>query len=215
MTGFLHRALQLDLAVFTDLAKLWPLWVATPLLIVGLSLAGFGSRGVGKRLMIAGVAALAGWAIAAHAPGWLPFSVASSVLALSLGATSFLAPTFGAMIVGAGGGVWLGARFHPADHRLLTQVVLATIVGIGAGFGARRIAALLSAVCGAVLTTVAAIALLPLAQQESLAEYPAAPLLPMVVIATAGAAFQIAWSPRKRKSDHRDVHQSDADRRAA
>ncbi|AKU91465.1 hypothetical protein [Vulgatibacter incomptus] len=191
------RAEALDLRAIGEAANLWPWWLALPLLAVGLLVCGFGSRGPGKRVVVAALAGGVAWQLGGMLPSWLSSASLPWLPAAIFAAVGLVLPSLGAAAGGALVGAWLGTRLGPEERRLYVQLAAGLALGVAAMVAARRIAAIASATAGAIVATVAAIALLPAPVRETLAKYPAAPLLPMVVIAIAGAAFQIA---RKKRS---------------
>lgn len=195
------RIASLDPTVIGDAARLWPLWMAALLFVVGIYLAGFGSRGVGRRLTIGALAAIAGASLTGLLPPWVPGRDVPAVLAVAFGILGMLSPAAGAGAAGAFAGAWIAHRFPSGDHRGYVQLGCGLALAVALACANRWIAAVATAVAGSIVMVTAGISLLPTPLQASLASYPAAPLLPMVVIACAGAAFQLARpSPEKRKA---------------
>jgi len=204
-----------DLRQLAEAGATWPWWTAASILLIGFVLAGFGSRGPLRRATMALAAGTVGWILFARMPEWIPGIGTHWGAAVILGIAGMLFPRLGAAAAGALVGGAIGAAISPGSDmaRLSGTVVFA----IGAAVAARRIAAVASAVVGAIMMTVSAIALLPDGLRASLAPYPAAPLLPLVVIACAGAAFQIGGGSRRKKpaSRRREPEDDDADDRRA
>lgn len=192
------RLQRADPSLLVELAKSWSSWGGVAALGFGLFAAGFGSRGIGRRVAIGSITFAIGWTIGAHLPlvGLPKFS--AWIAAGAFGAAGFFTPAAGAAAAGAFAGAWLGAVLFSSGPRPLLQLGFGFLFGMAAAFMSRRIAAVATAIVGAVLAVVGAIALLPGPLQDTLATYPAAPLLPIVVIASAGAAYQLARRPPLR-----------------
>ncbi|HWV37505.1 MAG TPA: hypothetical protein VN033_03405 [Vulgatibacter sp.] len=206
----------LDLRQLAEAGAAWPGWIAASILAVGLVLAGFGSRGALRRGTMALAAGTVGWLLFARIPAWLPGIDGHWSGALALGIAGFLFPRFGGAAAGALIGGAIGAALSP--EKPIAQLTGVVVFSIAAAVAARRIAAVASALIGALMSTVAAIALLPDGLRATLAPYPAAPLLPMVVIACVGAAYQIggrSWKKKPAKERHEPYADDVAARRAA
>jgi len=207
----------LDLRQLAEAGAAWPWWTAALILVIGLVLAGFGSRGALRRATMALAAGTVGWLLFSRIPGWIPGLNSHWGGAVALGIAGLLMPRLGAAAAGALVGGAIGAALSP--DKALAQLTGVVVFSIGAAVAARRIAAVASAFAGALMATVAAVALLPGDLRASMAPYPAAPLLPLVVVACVGAAFQIGGGSRKKKKPAREKHEPYADdvaeRRAA
>lgn len=209
----LDRLFSFDLRQLAQAGAAWPWWTSAPILVIGLLMAGYGSRGPLRHATMALAAGTVGWLLFARIPGWIPGTNSHWGGAVALGAAGMLVPRFGAFAAGALVGSAIAATFAPGNGLASLSFMLVTSIGCAAA--ARRIAAVASALVGATMTTVAAIALLPDALRASLAAYPAAPLLPLVVIACAGAAFQIGGGARKKQPPEKKKHEPYADDVAA
>jgi len=199
----------LDARLIFDPASALAPWMALILFVVGLSLAGFGSRGMFKRLMIGIGAAIAGFFLAGSIPWVSPSEAASWTAAIVLGFVGVLAPPLGAAAGGALLGSWIAEMIAPDSSRpVLSQLVPSFLLALFFAFGSRWLAAVISSLLGSVVTVIAAIALLPATLQQTLHGYPAAPLLPMVVIACSGAAYQLA---RPKESEAEPEEEAERD----
>lgn len=195
---FLERLASFDPGLLSEASKTWSWWIALPILVVGLTLAGFGARGPLRRATMAFAAGTVGWILCARIPDWIPGTSTPWGAAVVLGIAGLVVPRFGAGLAGGLVGVAIGRALFPQG--IIAAATCAASFAIAAAIATRRIAAVVSAATGATMTTIAAIALLPLDLRATLGSYPAAPLLPLVVIACAGAAFQLGGGARARKA---------------
>lgn len=184
-----------DTRLIFEAALALPQWMAFILLVIGLALAGFGSRGMFKRLMIGIAGGLAGFFLVGTLP-WISASQTSSwVAAIAVGLAGLLWPPLGSAALGMLLGSWVVAAIsHDSSGLVMKQLSTGLIVALIFATSSRWLAAIFSSLVGAVVTVIAAIGLLPAELQQTLAMYPAAPLLPMVVIACSGGAYQLARS---------------------
>lgn len=196
--AFLERLATFDPGLLSEASTTWSWWIAAPILIIGLTLAGFGARGPLRRATMAFAAGTAGWLLFARMPDWIPGTSTPWGAAVALGIAGLLVPRFGSALAGGLAGAAIGGALFPGS--MLASIACVVSLSIVAAIATRRIAAVVSAATGATMTTIAAIALLPPDARATLASFPAAPLLPLVVIACAGAAFQIGGGSRKRKA---------------
>ncbi|HEY0839430.1 MAG TPA: hypothetical protein VGD74_04540 [Vulgatibacter sp.] len=196
--SFLERLSSFDPGLLSQASATWSWWIALPILIVGLGLAGFGARGPLRRATMAFAAGTVGWILCARMPDWIPGTSTPWGAAVVLGIAGLVVPRFGAALAGGLAGIALGRVLFPQGA--MAAAASAATFAIVAAIATRRIAAVVSATTGATMTTIAAIALLPADLRATLAPFPAAPLLPLVVIACAGAAFQIGGGSRERRA---------------
>ena len=176
----------------------WP--VPAAVVLAGLAVLLFGARP--RRP----VAALGAAGVAAAAAGWLGAPIAASTgLSLSTlavtfaalaGAVAALVPPVFPALAGALPGALLAGLFAPAD-RFLEVLLVGAALGAVAGFLlARLVASAVAASVGALAVALGAAGALPATSPgRALLAHPVAILAIAVVLAVAGAAFQLsrAW----------------------
>ncbi|HUK65258.1 MAG TPA: hypothetical protein VLV17_00415 [Anaeromyxobacteraceae bacterium] len=174
----------------------WPLAAVIGLAGLGLLLAGLRLGRVVTALGGAILGWLLGGMLAPLTAEFMPERFASMSIAILLGVCSALAPALYPIALGATCGALLGTRVPIAGSSLLGSLVFG-VFGLALALVARRVVlAATAAVAGAILVSVAALAVS--GRVGLVAELARRPLVlgcAAAVLAVAGAAFQLGHGP--------------------